>query len=355
MAVTADTLRLTNDLRIAINAETTAATRTLVQAWIRAWDQIYIAWLDAITDLLAASTDGRWPTRAQIARAERARRALEVSLRELERLASHAAVTITDRAGRVIEIGAGGQSRIIASQMPPAAGGMATLAVRFDRVSPEAIRAIVLRTTEQITALTRPLSSAAIEAIRQALIRGVAIGENPRVAARRMLERVEGAFNGGLTRALTIARTEMLDAYRTAAAAAHDANSDVLKGWQWQATLDARTCPSCWSKHGTVFDLDVPGPADHQQGRCARTPVTKSWRELGFAIPEPPSVMPDARQVFDALPRADQLQIMGARRLELLRAGRIGWDDLSAVRRTPGWRDSYGARPVKDLELKRAA
>jgi hypothetical protein len=44
------------------------------------------------------------------------------------------------------------------------------------------------------------------------------------------------------------------------------------------------------------------------------------------------------------------VQIMGRRRLDLLRSGDIEWEDLPELRTTPEWRDSYGVRPVKDLE-----
>jgi SPP1 gp7 family putative phage head morphogenesis protein len=185
--------------------------------------------------------------------------------------------------------------------------------------------------------------------MRRALLAGISVGDNPRTAARAMLSRVEGAFNGGLTRAMTIARTEMLDAYRTASRYTHAANADVLDGWVWTAALDRRTCPSCWSQHGNVYPVDQPGPLDHQQGRCARVPKTKTWRQLGINLDEPPSVLPDAQTRFWQLPAADRAAIMGPARLELLRTGRIGWDDLAVRRTSTGWRDSYTPRSVADL------
>src|SRR3546814_11471968 len=74
----------------------------------------------------------------------------------------------------------------------------------------------------------------------------------------------------------------------------------------WVAQLDRRTCPSCWSQHGSKHALDEPGPLDHQQGRCARLPVTRSWRDLGFDIDDPPSVVPDAETTFRGMRRGDQ-------------------------------------------------
>src|SRR5690606_17046295 len=105
----------------------------------------------------------------------------------------------------------------------------------------------------------------------------------------------------------------------------HAANSDVLAGWVWQASLDRRCCPSCWAMHGRVFAADEPGPWDHPQGRCARIPKTRTWRELGIDLDEPDDDLPDAQARFWALPHTARLAIMGPTRLELLRTGRIDW------------------------------
>ena len=109
-------------------------------------------------------------------------------------------------------------------------------------------------------------------------------------------------------------------------------------------------CPSCWSMHGRVFPVDMPGPADHQQGRCARLPKTRTWRELGFNIDEPADTIVNARTRFASLPDAQQRTIMGPGRLALLRSGRVDWADLSGLRTAEGWRPSYAPRAVHDLE-----
>lgn len=336
-------------MRAAVDALADEQTRRLTAAWVRAWDTLIWEVTGAVQELAQLADDGRWPTRSQVLRNERARRALEVVREALQRLAAEANRGIGQAAADAADIAAARTARIIASQFPPQAGDHATLAVRFNRVPADQIAAVVARTTQQITALTWPLAAAATEAMKQELIRGIALGDNPRAAARRMLQRLEGGFNGGLARALNIARTEILDAHRAAAAASQAANSKVLTGWVWTAKLDARTCPSCWAQHGSRHPLDEQGPLDHQSGRCARTPVTKSWKELGFDIPEPPSILPDARTTFAGLPEADQLQIMGPARLAALQRGDIAWDDLSKLRRTNGWRDSYGVVPLRDL------
>lgn len=348
MAVTQQTIRLNNGLRLVITSLTDQATRDLVRAWVRAWDEISTEFTNAIDDLLEVG-DGAWPTRGQVLRADRAQRALDIALDRLEGLSDMTGVLVVKNAGEAAGIAADWQARIIASQFPPSSTPRAELAASFARVDGDALDAIVERTTEQIESTRRPLGRNAAEAMQRELIRGVGVGENPRAAAAQMLRRVEGAFNGGLNRALVIARTEIIDAHRSGAAAAHWANTDVVAGWQWICALDARTCPSCWSRHGSRHPVEETGPDDHQQGRCSRMPVTKSWRDLGFDLPEPPSAVPDARRVFAGLSKADQLAIMGPVRLHALDTGAVAWDDLSVQRFTHGWRPSWAPRPVRQI------
>lgn len=349
MAVTAETLRLLGGMRIQVGGTVDTATSDLIRAWAVGWTEVRAEWDAALADLVIAGTDGRWPTPAQLARADRAQRALDLTRARLVDLGQQAGVRVLQDLPQLTGAAAEWHARITATQLPGQAGTTAELTALFNRVDPAQLDAIVARTTQQITSLTLPLSVDAMASVQAELIRGVAIGDNPRRAATRMLARVEGAFNGGLNRALVIARTEMLDAHRQAGAEQDRANAAVLGGWTWAATLDSRTCPSCWAMHGSEYALDVPGPHDHQQGRCARLPRTKSWRELGFDLDEPPSLLPDSRQVFDALPAEDQLRIMGPQRLELLQTGQIGWRDMASRRVTAGWRDSFAPTPVRDL------
>lgn len=349
MAINRDTLRLLDGMRISMLQPIDHAAASLVRAWGIAWNELAGEWDAALQDLVAASKDGHWPSRRQIARAARAKRAMELTRAALHDLTRDLPVVVTQALPAMTRDAVEWSNRLTASQYPLHAGSPAQIIATFSRVDDAALDAIVRRTTGQVTALSRPLSGQAEQAMRSSLIRGIAVGENPRRAAQVMFDRVHGAFNGGRNRALVIARTEMLDAHRAAGAAQDQANADVLAGWQWVAQLDRRTCPSCWAQHGSMHSLDELGPNDHQQGRCARVPVSKSWRQLGFDIDEPPSILPDAQTVFRQMPRTDQMAVMGTKRLELLDSGKASWGDLSVKRSTAGWRDSYAPRPVSDL------
>lgn len=342
MAITRRTLRLQEQIRRELAKITDQQTRDLVSAFADAWDEVAP---DLTAVLLEQLVAGDRVTRAQLLRSTRLRKVLATIARHLEVLTAAAGTRVTADLQQVIEIAGAAQASVIDSQLPPGSGLLADLD-QWARVDDRQVEAIVRRSTQQITSLTDPLSAEAYEVVRRELIRGVASGSNPKATAARMVRRAEKGFNGGLNRALVIARTETLDAHRAAAALSQAEHADVLAGWQWLAKLDARTCPSCWSQHGSVHNLDEQGPNDHQQGRCGRLPVAKSWSDLGFDIQEPPSLLPNSTTAFEDLQSDVQLQILGPARYAAWVRGEYPMESWSQLRSTAGWRDSYGVSPA---------
>lgn len=355
MAIRQPTLRLGRLLRVAVGKEADEATRALAASWVKAWSLLSADMEAAVLDVLAlAKTLDRWPYSYELNRVDRLYRVMRKAQVTIVELGKQAGVTITDAAGNAIDITAKSEPQIMASQLPPA--NQAAAATRYaDLVRPSALDLIVRRTTERITSATRPLSADAIESMHRALIRGVAMGYSPRKAASQMVAGLQDGFNGGLARAVNIARTEILDAYRQTSQYAHAANSDVLDGWIWLCTLTARTCPSCIAMNGTVHPLDEPGPLDHQSGRCARMPKVKSWADLGIPLAEPASTVPDARQWFAGQPVETQQHILGPGRLALLNSGQITWDDIPQLRPSTDWRPSYAPASLAALQRTAAA
>ncbi|WP_285240072.1 phage minor head protein [Pseudarthrobacter sp. MEB009] len=345
MAITPETLALAADTRNAAKSLSDQQVRDLVGAWVNTWQSLEPEYTQSIGDVLAAAENG-YVSQAKVRANARLRQTLEITLEELQGLADQANITISASLPEAIALGGAGTTAVISSQLPANGTGLVTA---WDRVDQNALAAIVQRSTEQITSSMRPLAPDAVRSMRANLIRGVAVGDNPRTTARRMVKQAEGGFNGGLTRALVIARTETLDAHRAGSLAAAKQNTEVLTNWIWSASLDARTCPSCLANHGTEHATDEPGPIDHHQGRCGRIDKTKTWKELGFDIEEPADVFPNAREWFENLTPDTQRTIMGPDRLALLQSGQVGWDDLSAKRSTAGWRDSMHVTPVADL------
>jgi hypothetical protein len=349
MAVTRRTLRLAEQLRIVIDREVDWTVRQLVQAWARAWLTIDAEWTQAVNDLVETTRDGRWPTRRDVFRAASVQAALHSATREVTGLAEFTGVTVVTAARQVSTEVAFWQRQIITSQLPV---GWQQGEALPEKLPDQVLAAIVERTAEQIESRKRPLADDTIEAMKRALIRGVVVGENPRSTARRMLTTSRSGFNGGLTRAMTIARTEVLDAYRSGAGAYQAGHDDVLQGWLWDAKLDTRTCPSCWAMHGSEHPLLEVGPIDHHCGRCARTPLTRSWRDLGIDMDEPEGIFPDAEEAFRRLTYGEQLRVMGPVRLRAWSSGALAWSELSVRRQNPGWRDSMVPISIGDARRR---
>lgn len=339
MPATAESQRLERALRAGLVKIVDDRTRTMVDAWIDAWDEVSGDLQDALEALIRSTADGS-VTRAQLLRNRRLQKALGVVADALDELLTDSTLTVVGDLRKIVNDAGKAQAAIIAAQLPTDQDLVDLEA--WSKVDSRAIAAIVKRSTQQITARTQPLSDDAYRAVRRELIRGVAAGSNPRETARRMVKRAEHGFNGGLTRAINIARTEQLDAHRNGAGTGQKQHTDVLKGWVWLANLGPRTCRACLSMHGREFPLEVPGPLGHQQCRCSRSPVTKSWAELGFDdMDEPDDVRPSAEDHFRGLAKADQVKILGLRGYRAWRAGNYPISDWVQRRSSDGWRDSY--------------
>lgn len=350
MSISDETLRLQAERMVTLSRFVDDSTRMLVRGWVRTWDMVAADLQDAL-ELAAERIDtGQRLTWRQANDVDRLNAALQRAAAALDDLAATGRVSVTNAVGDAVSVAEQFDPQVIASQLPEGTR-QAAAALISGRTTSEALDQIVARTQQRITALMSPLSSDAQAAMRRELIRGIAVGDNPRTAARRMLRRVESGFNGGLTRAVRIARTEMLDAYRTTNGHIASTSPEIVDGWTWVATLDARTCPACLAMHGRTFPTDQFGPEGHPQCRCDRVETVRPWRDLGFAAEQPPSLLPDARGWFDSQPPQVRRQIMGPSRLDALEQGAIGWDDIPRYRDNPDWRPAYDVAPLRDLGI----
>lgn len=92
--------------------------------------------------------------------------------------------------------------------------------------------------------------------------------------------------------AATVVRTALQHVATQARMETLQANADILRGYEWNATLDGRTGEICRSLDGRVFELGKgPLPPAHPNCRSSIVPVTKSWRELGVDLDDLPPGM----------------------------------------------------------------
>lgn len=344
MSVTDEVVALARASRARTVEVTDQQVIALTQAWVEAWDTLAPEFADALAALVAGA-DGTIPA-SVVAKDRRITQALARARVTLDDLAVGARDRVLNDVATVVLDAVDAHLATLQAQLPAEAPG-----VVLGTLDPDALDAIVARTTGRIEAKTLALPAEVAALMKAELVRGITVGDNPNTVARRIMARTEGTFNGGLARATRLARTEMLDAHRMADLRSAQANRHLIAARVWVATLDSRTCGSCLAQHGTEWPVDTFGPEDHQQGRCTFIDRTKTWAELGFTgIEDDDQDLPAERDDWWANMTPDsQNAVLGKTRADLLRDGQITWADLSTRRENPDWRPSQVLTPIRDL------
>ena len=166
----------------------------------------------------------------------------------------------------------------------------------------EAIRAQMLMPYENGTSFFRLEANRHdfIGKIKQAMVQSQINGDSIYDAQKRLADllgvdigrRTKNerlANQGAFYRTEMIARTELLRGSNLGALAVYDANKDVVKEWEYLATLDGRTCPTCGPLDGKKYPIEDTSdlPPKHPNCRCTSAPVTVSFAEMGLGgLPE---------------------------------------------------------------------
>jgi SPP1 gp7 family putative phage head morphogenesis protein len=185
----------------------------------------------------------------------------------------------------------------------------------------------------------------------------------PKMAAD-LLEKDYDAFTtGGVNKAInnakSVARTAANMVQNRARETVYEANSDIVAGVEYVATLDDRTTDICMALHGNVYAVgEGARPPQHYNCRSTTVPVLKSWQELGINqadLTKRQQASMDGRAAkvrsFDdwlkTKDAATQNKLLGPVRAKMWRDGDVS--NLS------GFVDSQGHTiPLKDFGLNRA-
>lgn len=118
--------------------------------------------------------------------------------------------------------------------------------------------------------------------------RGVTEGQTTQQIVKRISD--SGILETTRSQTYAVVRTAVQHTVSVARDELFQANSDLIKGVKFVATLDSRTSPECRALDGRIFDLDKAPPIPrHISCRSSYTPVLKSFRELGIDIDEAPA------------------------------------------------------------------
>jgi SPP1 gp7 family putative phage head morphogenesis protein len=191
------------------------------------------------------------------------------------------------------------------------------------------------------------LSAQVVERLRQRLSFALAAGWGP----ERTAQELRSALGIGLDRALRIARTEQLRAYRETTRWSYQ--SYGIQSWRWIASLDRRTCMACLMLDGRVFSVEEPQPA-HVNCRCTIIPVVP-----GIEVSQRRRVRNDedryeffegtGEQWFLARSEATQREMLGEAKYEAWRRGEFQLQDLIYAREHPEFGLSYTEAPLAAL------
>jgi hypothetical protein len=312
-------IREANRFRAALLARDAAAVKRLVGAYAdvnKRLDQ-------AVTALLASfGTDPMSPD--AIRRLDRFRELEAQVEREMRSYLGY--VEIEMRKGVQVEIARGlaDGAAMVRATLPAGAYGDAVFKAAWNRLDTAAVETMLgfLSPASPLTKRLGELAGVVSKAIADELVRGIALGLNPRQVGRIIAK----AGGMGLADALRHARTAQLYAYRESSRAEYLANPDIVGSWMWYADLNGpNTCSACIMMHGRVFPatevLD-----DHWNGRCRDVPVV-DWSTIGVNLP-PLNYGPTGPQWFEMQTPERQLAILGPGKFELYQGGSL---DLSRL------------------------
>lgn len=154
-----------------------------------------------------------------------------------------------------------------------------------------------------------------LDTVRNIVIQGQIEGRGPLSIASDLMDAVQ---NIPASYANSLLRSLQLTAWRDATVVNQLANADILADYSIRiATLDDRTCASCWALHGTVLPLGERVD-DHWNGRCTSVCPIKG---VDYNIPT-------GVDLFDNLSADQQQTILGPAAYAAYQAGDVTLSDF---------------------------
>ena len=240
---------------------------------------------------------------------------------------SYMTFTVPQVASVGIAMGADAAGELVASY---------NLDATFRKLNPAAIEKLLGYLDENSALFQRikAMSGYYADVVKEAILQGVLSGKNPNTIA----ELITRHLGMALTDSMRMVRTVQVWSYREANRASYIANSDVVEGWIWYATLDNECCMSCVAQHGT-FHTNDEVLDDHYNGHCAMIPkVVKGDPGIGLGV-----------DWFAGLPEEKQRELMGDGKFEAWQNGKFTLDQLSSQRHDDVYGSMRTETSLKDL------
>lgn len=296
------------------------------------WIQIEKS-LEAQTMLLAReiADAGETATAAQLMRFKGYQDLLAQAEKEVTLYEAWANTTVSARQAELMRLGI--DDAIDATGWAYQGSGM--IVPSFSQLPTAAIEAIVgfAGDGSPLTKLLAETYPDAIRGLTQALIDGVARGLPPLQTAKAM----RNGFGMGLNRALTIARTEQLRAYRFAAQEQYR-TSGVVTGYMRIAQHNGNVCAGCLFAEGDIFPNDRDFDA-HPNCRCSTIPIVEGV---------PPTSFVAGAEWFATQPENVQRSILGPGRYDAWQKG-VPLNSMSTHIADDVWGGAFVPTPIGKL------
>lgn len=317
------------EFREALEREHRSAAIRMASVWNEALRRLDTELLGLATDVVARMATGRPVTMWHIVRMQRYQDLIRQINRQLSSFPAYAAGEVTGQQALFGEFGLRHGARLLELTDPG-------ILMAFDQLNLDAIHYMVGNTGGN-TPLGRLLSEAAslrAEPLGRELVIGTIRGWGPERIARNM----RSVINIGLSRSITIARTETMRVYREATRLQYQ-NSGLVYGYRRVASKSIRTCIACLIADGQFYDIDEPFE-EHPNGRCLAIPATRQSGQITWETGE---------QWFRRQSPETQAQILGPGRYDAWRQGLFDLDEVVKRRENEEWGASLVVKPLEEL------
>lgn len=246
---------------------------------------------------------------------------------EIARIGRIETLNLTEAQRQLVAMAADHSRALALVQAAPV--DVARLSFNWVQLPANAVEALIGATVDgaPLMQLFERMGASTTDLARGILTDAMALGQHPRIVANALSAVTDQMF----ARTYTIARTEMLRAYRTASIRNYAANSDILDGWVWVAAKSKRTCAACLALDGRVFPLEERFMRQHVNCRCSCVASVRGvpWqRETGS-------------EWLAKQPKGVQDAVLGKKGGEAYRAGDVELGDFIRRDASAVWGPSY--------------
>lgn len=323
-----EVVRAAREFKAALLAREKEQVAVMVRAWLTVERALERQIADLAAEIEAMRQRGEKPSLGKVKRLERYRQLLVQTQRQVSQYEAWAERVISAGQREMAQLGLWNAEQLIGAQ----------IGVDFNRLPYEAVQNIVGITADGAPLFDllkqRALWPASVQGLMDALRNAIAMGWNPRKTALRMKD----GLAEGLTKALVIARTEQLRAYRIASVAEYR-ESGVVSGFRRLAAKDDRTCLGCLMADGEVIPLGQE-LGDHPAGRCTCIPIVKGAAPIEYQT---------GREWFEGLRPDQQAEMMGEKMYQAWRDGKFDLPALTKRTRHRVWGPGIAVTPLGEL------